>query len=78
MLAAGATLGLNPEQTIAVANSNREAVKAGIRNRRAERVKREGNRALAEEFLAGEDAKFRAKGGLTPFEKEQRRRQSSS
>lgn len=70
VLAAGATLGLDPDQTLAIAGNKREQVRENIRRRRADRANREGNRAQAEAYLADNDANFRAKGGLTPFQKQ--------
>ena len=70
VIAAGDTLGLNPEQTIAVANANREAVREKIRLRKEDRARRNENMAAAEAFLAEDDANFKAKGGLTPFQRQ--------
>ena len=67
ILAAGRTLGLTDEEAL---NTKRAALRRRVEARRADRAGREGNRALAEEFLAQDDANFRAKGGPTPFERQ--------
>ena len=67
VLAAGKTLGLSPDETIA---TKLQTLRRKQRENRAQRGQREGNRAQAEQFLADNDAAFRAKGKLTAFERE--------
>ena len=66
-LAAGRTLGLTDDETLA---TRRATIRRNIERRRADRENREGNRALAEQILAENDASFRAKGQLTEFERQ--------
>ena len=67
LLAAGQTLGLTPDEAMA---ARKATLRREQRQRRAQRGEREGNRAAAEAFLAEDAAKFNAKGGLTPFERQ--------
>ena len=67
VLAAGKTLGLSPDETI---STKLQTLRRQQRENRAQRGEREGNRAAAEQFLADNDAAFRAKGNLTPFERQ--------
>ena len=48
VIAAGRTLGLTDDEAI---ETKRQTLRRNIEQRRADRVKREGNRAAAEQFL---------------------------
>ena len=67
MLAAGKTLGLNYDETIAL---KRQKIQERARQHAQEKQLREGNRAAAEKFLADDDAAFKSKGSLTEFERQ--------
>ena len=59
VLAAGRTLGMSDDETIALRNQTRRREQ---RENRAKRAEREGNREEAEKFLASDEAKFASKG----------------
>ena len=59
VLAAGRTLGLSDDETIATKMQTRRRAQ---RQRRQERGQREGNRAAAEQFLNQDEQEFEAKG----------------
>ena len=59
VLAAGRTLGLSDDETIATKMQTRRREQ---RQRRSERAEREGNREAAEKFLAADEAQFASKG----------------
>ena len=67
VLAAGKTLGLNYDETIAL---KKQKIEERARKHAQEKQLREGNRAAAEKFLADDDAAFKSKGSLTEFERQ--------